>query len=469
MRKTLYVKFLLVYLIVGFLGFCFTSTLGANLTRERLKNQVGRALYTEAVSVASDSTVRYQMNTSNLEVLSSTLVKLSAYQSSEIWIMGQDGKLLVNTGLDDPLSSDEEITGFDPTTWGAGYYRTGNFYGHYNYNVLSVIAPITSNMQVIGYVIMHHPMSGIYQNAEELLQSSYILFAVYFGLSLLILLLFTIIVYIPLTKITLGTEEFSIGHLEYQIPVRSNDEMGYLAASLNFMSDELGKTGENQKKFIANVSHDFRSPLTSIKGYVEAMSDGTIPPESQERYLQIILFETNRLEKLTESLLSLNNLDSKTRMLNQRAFDINKAIKNTVASFEGTCRKKRITVELILYGEQLYVYADMEQIQQVLYNLMDNAIKFSLPESSLVIETTERNERIFVSVKDHGVGISKENLNMIWKRFYKTDASRGKDRQGTGLGLSIVKEIIHAHGQTIDVISTQDVGTEFIFTLERAR
>ena len=125
--------------------------------------------------------------------------------------------------------------------------------------------------------------------------------------------------------------------------------------------------------------------------------------------------------------------------------------------------------ELLLSGHELYVKADMEQIQQVLYNLLDNAIKFSNDDSSIQIETTVKIGKVFVSVKDHGTGIPKESLNKIWDRFYKIDTSRGKDRKGTGLGLSIVKEIINAHNQNIDVISTEGVGTEFIFTLEKSK
>ena len=157
--------------------------------------------------------------------------------------------------------------------------------------------------------------------------------------------------------------------------------MGYLADTLNYMSGELSKSGEYQHKFVANVSHDFRSPLTSIKGFVEAIMDGTIPPEMQDRYLKIVVDETERLEKLTQSLLTLDKLDSKGRPLHMNDFDINRTIKNTVATFEGICRKKMITIELHLESETLMVHADMEQIQQVLYNLIDNAIKFSSDSS----------------------------------------------------------------------------------------
>ena len=235
------------------------------------------------------------------------------------------------------------------------------------------------------------------------------------------------------------------------------------------MAVELNALENDQHKFVSNVSHDFRSPLTSIKGYAQAMADGTIPPELQEKYLNVIIFEAERLEKLTRGLLTLNELDMKKRMMHIQRFDINDTIKNTAATFEGICTSHQIRLELLLSGHELYVRADMEQIQQVLYNLLDNAIKFSNDNSSVQIETTVKSGKVFVSVKDYGTGIPKESLGKIWDRFYKIDASRGKDRKGTGLGLSIVKEIINAHNQNIDVISTEGVGTEFIFTLEKTK
>ena len=198
------------------------------------------------------------------------------------------------------------------------------------------------------------------------------------------------------------------------------------------------------------------------------MLDGVIPADSQEKYLKIIAYEAGRLEKLTEGLLTLNELDIHKRLLKIETFDINEVIKHTAAAFEGDCTKRKIVLELVLSGRELYARADMEQIQQVLYNLLNNAVKFSRNDSTIIIETTEKNDKIFVSVKDHGIGIPKQSLHRIWERFYKTDISRGKDQTGTGLGLSIVKEIINAHGQNINVISTEGVGTEFIFTLEKA-
>ncbi len=199
------------------------------------------------------------------------------------------------------------------------------------------------------------------------------------------------------------------------------------------------------------------------------MLDGTIPAELHEKYIGVVLNETDRLTKLTNSLLTLNNLNTKGMILNRTDFDINQIIKNTAASFEGTCRNKLITIELVLTGDEMPVNADMVKIQQVLYNLVDNAIKFSHKNSSIKIETIERSNKLLISVKDSGIGIPADSIKLIWNRFYKTDLSRGKDKKGTGLGLSITKEIIQSHNENINVISTEGIGTEFIFTLEKSK
>ena len=257
--------------------------------------------------------------------------------------------------------------------------------------------------------------------------------------------------------------------MHYEFQVESDDEIGYLAACLNYMASEIARSEDDQKKFVANVSHDFRSPLTSIRGFLEAMIDGTIPPEMHEKYLTIVMNETDRLTKLTNSLLMLNNLNTKGLLLDKTDFDINNVIRGIAASFEGSCRKKTIAIEVVLTDEVMYVHADVEKIKQVIYNLVDNAIKFSHEDSVIKIETSLKKNKLFVSVKDSGIGIPKDDLKLIFDRFYKSDLSRGKDKKGTGLGLAIVKEIIYAHNENINVISTEGVGTEFVFSLPLSR
>jgi len=359
------------------------------------------------------------------------------------------------------------INGFDPASIGNRSYTIGDYYGMFSGNVLSVSAPITGNYNTYGYVLIHLPISEINQSQNGILSILYITSAVLFGLSLIILLVFTQTVYLPLRKITVGANEYAAGNLDYRIDVKTHDEMGYLSDTLNYMSDELNKMEEYQKNFIANVSHDFRSPLTSIKGYLEAILDGTIPAEMYEKYLSRVISETERLHKLTESMLTLNSLDARG-YLSRTNFDINRVIKDTAASFEGTCESKNVSFDLTFSDDIQMVFADLGKIQQVMYNLIDNAIKFSHHDSTIYIQASGRYEKIFVSVKDTGIGIPKDSLKKIWERFYKTDLSRGKDKKGTGLGLSIVKEIIQAHGENIDVVSTEGVGTEFIFSLPRS-
>lgn len=468
MKKLLYLKFVSFFLLFSFIGFFVISLTGEHLIQKHTENVYSQDLYVEASNIANHNAVRYYRGTDDLEDLYHNLHAISVYQSASIWLISPKGDILMNTDTEFSYDTPEKIADFNPGESSGSYYQVGTFFNQFKKQHLSVIVPVIPNMQIEGYVAMHIPMEIIYKECGSLMNIVYILFFVFLIIMAAIIPVFTFVIYRPLQKIIRGADIFASGNLEYNIPLEKEDELGYLAATLNYMSDELNMTGSYQRKFIANVSHDFRSPLTSIKGYTEAMLDGTIPPEMQEKYLKIVVNETDRLYKLTQSILTLNNLDKKGRPLDYSDFDINAIIKATAETFEGICRNKRISIELFLTGQTLYVRADMGQIQQVLYNLLDNAIKFSPENSVIKIESTLRHETVFISVKDDGCGIPKASIPKIWDRFYKIDASRGKDRKGTGLGLAIVKEIINSHNQNINVVSTEGVGTEFIFTLTKS-
>lgn len=465
MRKTLYLKFCLAYVIFGCFGFFVVATFVSTMTLEQLKRDKAESLYKEATLIANSYASDLYTNDISLDTVKKQLDAIDVFIDSTIWIINPSGRLILSTDSPLDVSTEVLIENFDPTITVDSYYTVGNFFDSFEAEMLSVFAPITTNYKVQGYVVIHTSMDTLQASKESLLSISYITLIILFLLSLIILFFITEFVYIPLKKITAATEQYASGNMHYELSVDSDDEIGYLAAALSYMASEIAKNEDGQKKFIANVSHDFRSPLTSIKGYLEAMLDGTIPSEMHEKYLGIVLNETERLTKLTNSLLTLNNLNMRGMVLEKTVFDINQIIRNTTASFEGTLNQKRISVELVLTGEHLLVNADMGKIQQVLYNLLDNAIKFSHHDSTIKIETTEKHQKVFISVKDSGIGIPKDSLKLIWDRFYKTDLSRGKDKKGTGLGLSITKEIIHAHNENINVISTEGVGTEFIFSL----
>jgi len=469
MKRTLYLKFILAYALFAFFGFLLVSTLISNLTLEQVKRQKAESLYKEATLIANTYATGLYDNLISLDAVQTQIEALDVFMSSSIWIINPSGRLVLNSSS--PIDVDKEIIikDFDPTITVNSYYVEGYFFDSFTKEMLSVFAPITSNYKVQGYVVIHTSLSSLIETRDQFLNINYISFIILFILSLIILLFFTEIVYIPIRKITYATEAFANGNYRFELKINNQDELGYLANSLNFMASEVSKSEDNKKRLVANISHDFRSPLTSIRGYLEAMLDGTIPPEQNEKYINIVLNETNRLTKLTNSLLTLNNLNTNGMLLDKKDFEINAIIRETATSFEGTCKAKRIAIELFLTGEKFYVNADAVKIQQVLYNLLDNAIKFSHSSSVIRIETTEKKNRLWISVKDNGVGIPKDSLTHIWDRFYKTDSSRGKDKKGTGLGLSITKEIIHSHGENIHVMSTEGVGTEFTFTLLKSK
>ncbi len=465
MKHSLYYKFILGYLVFGVLGFFAVATTASELTYNQLIRQESETLYDEANFLAARYSQVYKGRNLNMDSARPQLEAVATYLRAEIWVVNSRGAIVVDSRGSSRVGV--TITGFDPTFNGNRHYAIGTYNDCFTEDVLSVCAPITGNYTTYGYVLIHLPLSQIADSRDEFLNILYIVSGIIFALSLIILLVFTKTVYLPLKKITEAANQYAEGNLKYKTTIHTQDEMGYLAATLNYMSDELDKMEEYQRTFIANISHDFRSPLTSIKGYLEAILDGTIPPEMYDKYLTRVISETDRLNKLTQGLLTLNSLDSKG-YLSRTNFDMNRVIKDTAASFEGTCDAKNIVLDLTFSENITMVYADLGKIQQVLYNLIDNAIKFSHPDSVIYIQTTIKYEKVFVSVKDTGIGIPKGSLKKIWERFYKTDQSRGKDKRGTGLGLAIVKEIIQNHGETIDVISTEGVGTEFIFTLPRA-
>ena len=467
MRSTLYIKFALVYLAFGFLSIFCVASITPELILNRMEAQTSSALYREASLFATDYLPDYFSGRLTAADVRNQLSGMQDYIGSNIWFVERDGSMIAACSLNGQPSAPQQIADFNPAENGSDTYSVSTYHDYFQEKMITVIAPVTSGFTTNGYLLIHKPYASLQTECDALLRPVYITVFVIFILSFSILIAFQIFVYRPLRQITEAAQQYASGNLEYEIPVSTQDEIGYLSASLNYMSTQLKDMEDYQKKFIGNVSHDFRSPLTSIKGYLEAMADGTIPVEMQERYFKILLFETERLSDLTADLLTLNEFDTKNLLLDCTAFDIHEVIKNTASSFEGTCTQKRISIELLLTSKVLNVNADKRKIQQVLYNLLDNAIKFSPNDSEITIETTERNGKVFVSVKDHGIGIPKKSISKIWDRFYKTDLSRGKDKKGTGLGLAIVKEIIQAHNENINVISTEGVGTEFIFSLKK--
>lgn len=236
--------------------------------------------------------------------------------------------------------------------------------------------------------------------------------------------------------------------------------------AINTTADEYTRLEQVRKSFVSNASHELRSPLTSVQGFLQAVLDGTVSEEDRNSYLKIALSETKRLNALITSMLDLSRLDSGKNPLIYSKFNINDVIRETAAKFEPTLNKKALQINVDFSRENCYVYADKDKIIQVMTNLVDNAIKYSPSYSRIILMSNVHENKVYVTVRDFGYGINKKDQMLIWDRFYMTDKSRSPVKsKGSGLGLSIVKKIIDEHNEVIWVESSRGAGATFIFTL----
>lgn len=468
MRKTIYTKFILGYLIFTAISLIYISHEYDKNIMEHAVSSTALSLYNQVTGISgyySDEHFNIYDKEGGYDY-NNDIRGFMLPQDTSLWIIANSGRILYSSN---PADIGTELGNFT-RYFDSNFYTTTDFGGLMPEQTIAVYSPIVNTYKTYGYVMMNRSLDAVRASFAPMSNYIYSVFLFILMFSFIIIAVFHFAIYRPVNRLKKAAGEYAKGNFKYEGPnIHSQDELGDIAEKLHFIAQEMQEADNDQKKFIANISHDFRSPLTSIKGYIEAMLDGTIPPELYEKYLNILLFETERLNKLTGSLLLLNTWDSKGTRLDMTDFDIIPLTRNIVASFEGQCSTKKITMDMFFGNHSYIVSADQMKIQQVLYNLIDNAIKFSHNNSSIGISITDKNDRIFISVKDSGIGIPKENLSKIWDRFYKTDISRGKDKTGTGLGLSIVKEVISSHNENINVISTEGVGTEFIFTLQKAK
>ena len=468
MKANLFLKYLACYLLIVISSLIILNTVGAGRIRNGIINNNIKSMKTEAETITNDYMEGYYSGNMSIFDVDNGLKTIDTFADAGIMIVNAAGEVISDSR---GLSFDENKNRRKLPGWllERDSYVGGNIKELSSNAVVTVVSPIDIDFVLKGYVVLYMEMSEVDKAAVYSIDTLNICFLILGVVFLAALLFLYRISIIPLRAVIKAAREYAQGKFDYKFTIGKNrhDEFKDLMDTIEYMAKELSLMEEYQRKFISNISHDFRSPLTSIKGFATAMIDGTIPPELYNKYLNTICFETDRLTKLTSGLIELGKFDSHQALLDIREFDLHSIIKQTVETFEGSCREKYISLNLIFEGDEAHVMADKGKIEQVLYNLIDNAIKFSRNNSDINITTKSKGNKVIVSVKDYGIGIPKESLKKIWERFYKTDSSRGKDKKGSGLGLSIVREIIQSHGEEIDVISTENAGTEFVFTLSK--
>ncbi len=273
----------------------------------------------------------------------------------------------------------------------------------------------------------------------------------------------------PLKQMSEAAKSFSLGKFDVRVPVHGNNEVAELAIAFNNMAASLSEIEEMRRSFLANVSHELRTPMTSISGFIDGMLCGAIPKENFDHYLRIISDEVKRLSRLISCLLDITRMQAGERKIVFSVFDICETARQILISFEQKIEAKHLNVEFVCDKDNTYVSADKDAIYQVIYNLCDNAIKFSKENGLFKISIVIKDKKVYFSVYNEGVGIGEKDLPFVFDRFYKTDKSHGLDKSGVGLGLYIVKTIVDAHNEEIWVRSKYGEYCEFVFTVEYAR
>lgn len=332
--------------------------------------------------------------------------------------------------------------------------------------VFTVAVPWVQNGSVLGAVFIHTSAQIIDAEYRGVVLQIVAGFSIAALVSAACALLYTRGIVRPLTVITRAAEDMSRGRFATRAAVTGVDEVRQLAGAFNVMADRLAQVEENRREFVANVSHELRSPVTSIHSFVEGMLDGTIPPEERDRYLQVVSDETNRLKKLIADLLELSRMERGAVPLTLSTFNINEAIRRVLIGRMNDIDQRGVQLHLDFQTDPCLVRADQDRVAQVIYNLTDNALKFINDQGNLTISTCLVHDKVSVKVANDGAPIQPEDRPHIFERFYKADKAHtiGKG-SGTGLGLSICQRIMQQHGQSIRLLPTE-IGAVFEFTLD---
>lgn len=337
-------------------------------------------------------------------------------------------------------------------------------YINYNY---TLVCPIFENDHFYGTTIITSPLSVI----NERLHKMYIMI----WLSAFIAMIFASVVLPvfvkrkilnPLKEINDAARKFAQGEVQRRVCIKYNDEIGELANSFNIMAESLGKIEQNRRNFISNVSHELRSPITSIKGFIAGIIDGIIPKDREKDYLERVYNEIERLARLVNDLLDLSAIESGKLKFNLKKLDINELVRRAIINNERRIKDKGIDLQIVLKNEKCYVNADEDKIMQVITNLLDNAIKYCSQNGKIKITLYTKGNKVFIEFYNNGPSMTDEELVHIWDRFYKSDKAR-TNKISTGLGLPIVKMILMQQGEEIWAKNDKEKGVKFTFSLTK--
>lgn len=468
MKKSLFTKLISAYFIILVISYSLVAVFLSFWFYKYYYNQKTNMLINQGYTL-NKSINDYLNKKISKERLLTQISIMDEMTNARVWLVDKYGFLYAYSSNDMKNMMGKQITDEEIQEVRSGniVIKNGSFRQIFSTPMLTVGIPIIVDGQVQSAVFLHTPLMEL----KNTLKTVYFViwmsafFAIF--ISAIIIYYFSDRILIrPLNKINKTAKNIAKGEFDKRVSLESDDEIGDLAVSFNYMADSLQNLEDMRRSFIANISHELRSPMTSINGFITGMIDGTIPQERWTYYLNIVHDEIKRLMRLINEILDLARIESGEFSVNMGVFDLNELIRQRIIKFEEKINKRNIEVNVKLIENKLKVKGDKDRIDQVLTNLIDNAIKFVKDEGLIEIKTDIKDRKVVVHVYNNGPAIPKDEIKYIWERFHKVDKARQKGG-GTGLGLSIVRQIINKHGETIWVESG-DFGTRFSFTLSLA-
>lgn len=473
MFRSLFMRLMVAYFIIILITLVILGLLLSTFFMDYTFNMKAQELIREGKAL-NPYIEMYSMGILSQDTLYGYFATIDRFLNTTVWVSDGLGYIWIAYSAsreDQEKWEEQKLTEeeFIQVLQGNVITKTGRFGGRFTVPVLTVGVPLRIRDRIRGAIFLHSPVQGIKSTLNDIYKNIWWAAFISAGLSVLFLYWMSRRISKPLIQMNEISREFAQGNFNRRVKVMTKDETGQLAVNFNAMADSLEKLEEMRRSFVANVSHELRSPLTSIMGYIQGVLDNTIKSDEREKYLKISLSEAQRLNKLINELLDLTQIESGQFSLNMVVFDINEQIRRSLISYEDRINQKNIDVAVDFEDEYCWVEADMDRIQQVVLNLLDNAIKYNRENGELIIRTWKRRDKAYIKIQDKGAGIPKEDIVHIWERFYQVDKSRSSKNEGRGLGLSIVKKIIEQHEQNIWVNSRMGDGTAFIFSLKSAR
>ena len=466
MGNKIFTKFLYTGITTVLLSFVILASMLVMLTVRYSSNEREQTItaFGESIAEMTDLINGPYVSQQSLNIYAYNFSVIAECLNAQIIVTDAAGGLVLKSDNVELPSSDYRINAgiMNVVRSGQNYSGRNTLGGLFPTSRLNIGVPIRSTSgAVIGSVFISSVVTGE-QMPYEMGKIFLISFMLVMLISIVMIYFSTRVLVRPLRQISEASKRFAKGDFSARINTETSGEVAELVDSFNNMAQSLSNLEEMRSSFIANVSHDLRTPMTTISGFVDGILDGTIPKEDQDRYLRIVSSEAKRLSRLVRTLLDISKMESGEYKLTISNFDMVESVQRTVLGFESRIEEKKIDLILDLPEEPLEVTGDNDGMVRVIYNLMDNAIKFCNTEGYIRVKLREENNFVEFRVRNSGAGLTKEKQERIFERFYKTDKSRGLDKSGLGLGLYIVKTIVEKHGGTISVYSEQGSYCEFV-------